>query len=79
MLHDVALHDGIGGHHAYTYRKKDLFKAHRILHLAKTTHGSRNARALRARRDYKLASRELIEAFAQMTSDVTCLETYKNI
>jgi len=35
--------------------------AHRInLHLAKTTRGSRDARALRGRRDYKLASREKI-------------------
>ena len=32
---------------------------HRILHLAKTTRGSRDARAFRARRDYKLAWREL--------------------
>ena len=32
---------------------------HRILHLAKTTCGSRDVRALRPRRDYKLASREL--------------------
>ena len=32
--------------------------AHRILHLAKTTRGSCDARALRARRDHELASRE---------------------
>ena len=32
------------------------FMAHRILRLAGTTHGSRDARAFRARRDYKLAS-----------------------
>ena len=32
---------------------------HRILHLAKSTGGSRDARVLRARRDYKLASQEL--------------------
>ena len=32
--------------------------AHRILHLAMTTRGSCDACALRARRDYKLASRE---------------------
>ena len=60
MLHDVALHDVIGGHQAYIQRKKNLFiYAHRILHLAKTTRVSRNARVLRARRGYKLASREL--------------------
>ena len=29
---------------------------HRILHLARTTRGSRDARALHARRDYKVAS-----------------------
>ena len=34
--------------------------AHRIFHLAKTTRGSRDARALRARRDYKLALREKV-------------------
>ena len=56
MHHDVALHDVIGRHQAYIQRKKDLFiYAHRILHLAKTTRVSRNARALRARRDYKLS------------------------
>ena len=32
--------------------------AHRFLHPAKTTRGSRDARALRGRRGYKLASRE---------------------
>ena len=59
MLHDVALYEVIGGHQAYIQRKKIyLFTAHRILHLAKTTHGSRDARALCARRDYKLASQE---------------------
>ena len=42
MLHDAVLHDVIGGHW--------------ILHLAKTTRGSRDARTLRARQDYKLAS-----------------------
>ena len=36
-----------------------LFMAHRILHLAKTTRGSRDACALRARRDYKLALGEI--------------------
>ena len=57
MLHDVALHDFTGGHQAYIHKKKDLFMAHRILHLAKTTRSSRDARALSARRHYKLASR----------------------
>ena len=52
------LHDAIGGHQAYIHRKKDLFMAHRILHVAKTTRGSHDARGLRALRDYKLASRE---------------------
>ena len=47
MLHDVTLHDVTGGHQAYIHRKKDLFMAHRILHLAKTTRGSRDARATR--------------------------------
>ena len=56
MLHDVALDDVIGGHQAYIHRKKDLFMAHRILHRAKTTRGSRDARGLCVRRDYKLAS-----------------------
>ena len=46
------LHDVFGGHQAYIHR----FMAHRILHLVKTTRGSRDKRALRARRDYKLAS-----------------------
>ena len=50
------LHDAIGGHQAYIHRKKDLFMAHRILHLAKTTRGSHDARGLRAPRDYKLVS-----------------------
>ena len=45
MLHDVALHDVIGGHQAYIHRKIDIFMGHRILHLAKTTRGSHNARA----------------------------------
>ena len=58
MLHDVALHDVISGHQAYMI---SLFMAHRILHLAKTTRGSRDARALRGRRGYKLASREQIK------------------
>ena len=35
------------------------FMAHQILHLAKTTRDSRDARTLQARRDYKLASREV--------------------
>ena len=47
MLLDVTLHDVTGGHQAYIHRKKDLFMAHRILHLAKTTRGSRDARATR--------------------------------
>ena len=55
MLHDVALHDVISGHQAYMI---SLFMAHRILHVAKTTRGSRDARALRGRRGYKLASGE---------------------
>ena len=56
MLHDVAIHDVIGGQQPYIHRKKDLFMVYRILLLAKATRGSRDARALRARRDYKLAS-----------------------
>ena len=48
--------DAIGGHQAYINRKKDLFIALRILHLAKTTRGSHDVRGLRAPRDYKLAS-----------------------
>ena len=55
-LHDVSLDDVIGGHQAYIHRKKDLFMAHRILHRAKTTRGSRDARGLCVRRDYKIAS-----------------------
>ena len=47
MLHDVTLHDVTGGHQAYIHRKKDLFMAHRILHLAKITRGLRDARAKR--------------------------------
>ena len=43
MLHDVALHDVIGGHQAYIER----FMAHQILHLTKATHSSPDARALR--------------------------------
>ena len=41
------LHDVIGGHQAYIHRKKDLLMGHRIMHLAKTTRGSRDARASR--------------------------------
>ena len=55
MLHDIALHDVIGGHQVYIHR----FMGHRII-LAKTTSGSHDARALRARRDHKLASRERV-------------------
>ena len=51
MLHYVTRHDVIGGHQAFIHR----FMGPRILHLAKTTRGSRDARV---RRDYKLASRE---------------------
>ena len=58
MLHDVGLHNVIGGHRAYIHRKKDLFRAHRILHQAQTTRCSHDASGLRARRDYKLASWE---------------------
>ena len=36
----------------------ERFMAHWILHLAKTTRGSRAARAFRARQDYKLSLRE---------------------
>ena len=45
ILHDVGLHDVIGGHQAYIHRKIGTFMAHRILHLAKTTRGSRDPRA----------------------------------
>ena len=37
----------------------DRFMAHEILHLDKTTRGSRDARTPHARRDYRLASREI--------------------
>ena len=40
----------------------ERFMAHQILHLAKNTRGSRDARTLHARRDYKLAS---LEAFGR--------------
>ena len=43
--------------------------AHRILHLAKTTRASRDARALRARRDYTLASRELYIVLKKITTN----------
>ena len=56
------LHDVFGGHQAYIHR----FMAHRILHLVKTTRGSRDKRALRARRDYKLAS---LGAFGRSLSE----------
>ena len=36
---------GIGGQQAYIHRKIGTFMAHRILHLAKTTRGSRDPRA----------------------------------
>ena len=42
ILHDVGLHDVNGGHQAYIHRKIGTFMAHRILHLAKTTRGSRD-------------------------------------
>ena len=47
MFHDVTIHDVTGGHQAYIHRKKDLFMAHRIFHLAKTTRGSRDESATR--------------------------------
>ena len=49
MLYDLTQHDVIAGHQAYIHR----LMGPRIFHLAKTTHGSRDAPALR---DYKLAS-----------------------
>ena len=67
MLHDVALHDVIGGHQAYIHRKIDIFMGHRILHLAKTTRGSHNARAS-ARRNYKLSSREQLSGHWPQTA-----------
>lgn len=48
MLYDLTQHDVIAGHQAYIHR----LMGPRIFHLAKTTHGSRDAPALR---DYKLA------------------------
>ena len=51
MLHDETLHDVIGGHQT-SYIKR--FMKHRILKLAKPTHSYQTARALRARRDYKV-------------------------
>ena len=49
MLYDLTQHDVIAGHQAYIHR----LMGPRIFHLAKTTHGSRDAPSLR---DYKLAS-----------------------
>ena len=63
MLHDVGLHDGIGGHQAYILRTIYIFMAHQILHLAKTTCSPRDTRA---RRDYKLA---LLAAFGRSLSE----------
>ena len=34
------LHDTIGGHQAYIHRTIYLFKGHRILQMAKTTHAT---------------------------------------
>ena len=48
------LHDVIGGHQEYIFMKRLM--AHRILQLAKTTRGYQTTRALRARRDYKVAT-----------------------
>ena len=67
LLYRPFLASSLGGHQAYIHRNICsfiylfiyLFMGHRILHLAKSTGGSRDARALRARRDYKLASQEL--------------------
>ena len=75
MLHDVALHDVISGHQAYMI---SLFMAHRILHVAKTTRGSRDARALRGRRGYKLASGEqkrkmnMLRSYKKLNFYFTC-------
>ena len=52
ISHDVGLHDVIGGHQASIHR--EIYGASN-LYLAKTTHGSRDSRVLRVRRDYKLA------------------------
>lgn len=56
MLYDIALHDIIMAITKHIFIER--FVAHQILHLAKTMHSSRDARALRALGDYKLASRE---------------------
>ena len=46
MLHDVMLHDVIGGHQAYIHRKIDRNKGNPILQLTKTTRGKRDSREL---------------------------------
>ena len=48
------LHDVIGGHQAYIHRKKNLFMGHRLMHLAKTTRGSRDAQVSVASGGYLL-------------------------
>ena len=71
LLYRAFLASSLGGHQAYIHRNICLFiylfiylfMGHRILHLAKSTGGSRDARVLRARRDYKLASQELSSIF----------------
>ena len=54
------LRDVIGGHQEYIFMKRLM--AHRILQLAKTTRGYQTTRALRARRDYKVATLSAVRA-----------------
>ena len=59
MVHDVRYMTSLADtKHIFRERKIYLFMARRILHLAKTTRVSRDARVLRARWGYKLVSRE---------------------
>ena len=56
MLDDETTHDVTGGHQAYIHRSM----GHRILQLANTTCDKQTARALCARRDYKVATLGII-------------------
>ena len=60
LLYRPFLASSLGGHQAYIHGNICSFIYLFIyLFMAKSTGGSRDARALRARRDYKLASQEL--------------------
>ena len=47
QIHDVTLHDVIGGHQAYINRKIDREMGNPILQLVKTTRGERASRVTR--------------------------------